>query len=1119
ALKMAFENSGLNHCGIGSVKTNIGHLDAAAGVTGLIKTVLAMKHRAIPPSLHFESPNPKIDFKNSSFYVVDKAKEWEGKKIAGVSSFGIGGTNAHVVVEEAPEMQPAASAKSAHLMVFSAKTGTSLDSWAKEFHPQGNLADIAYTLQNGRKDFKYRGFAVHSNDEAGETFSGEAYDHSNVFMFPGQGSQYVRMGFDLYRSEPLFREELKACFEIYDLEDLVYPADGRDTSEEIAQTAVTQPLLFMFEYALARTMMKLGVQPDMMIGHSIGEYVAACIAGVIDLEDAIKLVVKRGQLIQQLPKGSMLSVMMDENAIQPYLNARLSLAVVNSTGTCVVSGPSEEIAKLQERLLAENISNTLLKTSHAFHSFMMEPAMIEFRKSFTGIQLKSPKIPFISNVTGDFITGEDAVSSDYWVKQLRHTVRFAGGIERLMQKENIVFIEAGPGNSLSNFILKHTAKKDTHKLVNLVRNIRTVVKDDRYFYEALGKLWVLGTAIDFRPLYAGEARRKVSLPAYCYDRIQLDSPEEAVKQESKRPLAEWFYTPVWEKKPTATPFVNQQYFNEWQWIVFTQEHDLFIPADNVITVKKGETVDVSKLDDKPINIIYAWPLTQKGPLSIESCSTQMNENFYPLLDLIRAIGFRKVHLTILTNNSFNITGDDLHFPGNAAYAALVKVLPLEYKDLTCQLIDITEGVTISSILSQIGKERIIALRGLSQWLPSVKPVSLDSYTRNEPLLANEKVYVVLGLGGMGVYMAKYIAENFRSKVVIIHRNALPPKEEWSGQLAVKMNLLQDVKNIHLLQADITDLEAMTAAVHEIENAHGQVNGIIHAAGVIDKGGVLHRRSNQSIAETISSKVTGALIIETLFKNKDLDFFMLFSSLGNELFEEKYGELAYGIANEFLDAYAQCNSGIKNKICINWCDWQEVGMAMKAIDSLFNSDVTRQKEMEQFNAMAIHPREGVDAFARVCNSSLTRVMLYPFDLEKRLQQRDKTLLNYAEFLDKKFRLLTEITDTSFVQVVRSQSVEENVINVWKDYLGHKEISLHDNIFEIGASSLDVVQVKNIFKSQLSIDVPVTAFFEYPTIHAFIKFIKGGEEVAADASGRIDKGRNKLEKLKKLSNVKG
>jgi acyl carrier protein len=304
-------------------------------------------------------------------------------------------------------------------------------------------------------------------------------------------------------------------------------------------------------------------------------------------------------------------------------------------------------------------------------------------------------------------------------------------------------------------------------------------------------------------------------------------------------------------------------------------------------------------------------------------------------------------------------------------------------------------------------------------------------------------------------------------------------------------------------------------VQNIESQYGPINGIIHAAGVIDTGGIIQRRSNKSITESISSKVTGALIIETLFKNKPLDFFMLFSSLGNEFFEEKYGEIGYNIANEFLDAYVQSNSGIQRKICINWCDWQEVGMAMKAIDSLFNSDDSRRSEMEQFNAMAIHPLEGVEAFSKVCNSSLTRVLLYPFDLHKRLQQRDKTLLNYAEFLEKKFSLLTESRDT--IHIVQSKSVEENIINIWKEYLGHKEISLHDNIFELGASSLDVVQVRNILKSSFGIDVPVTALFEYPTIHAFVKFIKGAdEEIApADASTRIDKGRNKLGKLKQLS----
>jgi acyl transferase domain-containing protein/acyl carrier protein len=1189
ALKMVFANSGLQHCGIGSVKTNIGHLDAAAGVTGLIKTALALKHRTIPPSLHFTTPNPKIDFKNSSFYVVDRVKEWKSDelRLAGVSSFGIGGTNAHVVLEEARQTEPTASERSMHLLNFSARTKNSLDKWTNSFaefleNENGHsIADIAYTLQNGRKTFDTRAFIACSTiGEAieklklGDVFfnEGDASAKPIVFMFPGQGSQYVNMGLDLFRTEPLFTEELKACLEIYtsvtgqDLQALLYPANGEDTSNAITQTSITQPLLFIFEYAMARFLMKLGIQPQLMIGHSIGEYVAACIAGVINLKDAIKLVVKRGQLIQQLPRGSMLSVLVNEKDIQPYLNENISLAVVNSSSACVVSGPADAIEALQQQLKSNNISCTLLKTSHAFHSFMMEPALEQFKKSFEGIQLNAPSIPFISNVTGDFISNEDAVSPGYWAKQLRSTVKFAAGLERLMQQDEAVLVEVGPGNSLSNFVIKHAARKDTHKLVSTVRNARVAGKDDQHFYEAIGKLWLSGAAIDFSLLYANETRKKVSLPGYCYDRIKLDTPEETVRvkeetaPEAKRPLTEWFYSPVWEQSPPAVSTVTTEFFSKGQWLVFANEQGLsaaltrYLPVDNLKIIQAGQPLSEEdctglikslQLDDNaPLNIIHAWSLNENhSELSIERCEQQLNNNFYTLLNFIRALGFRKetTHLTVLTNNTYAITGGDLRYPENTAHAALVKILPLEYKNLTCQLIDLsTEHLTggneletvqqIFSIISKNNPEKITALRGQCQWTPAVKQVNPERYTSNNNLLSGGKVYVVLGLGGMGVYMAKYIADTFDSTVIIIHRSPFPPANEWqsimengNGQVAAKVRILHEASThakgqIYLMQGDIADLQSMSTIVHKIEDTHGRISGIIHAAGVIDKGGVVHRRSNKSIADSIESKLKGAIIIDTLFRNKPLDFFMLFSSLGNEFYEEKYGELGYNVANEFLDAYVQAASGIKRKICINWCDWQEVGMAMKAIDALFNADGSRQKEIEQFNATAILPKEGVEAFAKVCNSSLARVLLYPFDLHARLRQRDKTLLNYSAYLEKKFTLLADATaDNNFVPQVKFNSLDENVINIWKEYLGHKEISVHDNIFELGASSLDVVTVRNIFKSSLGIDVPVTALFEYPTIHAFLKFIKGGEaeDNSAEASERIDKGRNKLGKLKKLS----
>jgi acyl transferase domain-containing protein/acyl carrier protein len=1189
ALKMVFGNSGRHHCGIGSVKTNVGHLDAAAGVTGVIKTALALRHRAIPPSLHFESPNPKIDFKNSAFYVVDKLKEWESDsaRLAGVSSFGIGGTNAHVVLEEAPQPEPALTERSMHLLNFSARTKKSLDNWTASFaqfleSTDASIADIAHTLQNGRKTFDARGFIACANiDEAiGKLKSGEVFFNEQdasakpvVFMFPGQGAQYVNMGLGLFNTEPLFRDELKSCFGIYksltgqDLEALLYPANGEDTSEAITQTSVTQPLLFIFEYALARFLMELGIQPQLMIGHSIGEYVAACLAGVIELKDAIRLVVKRGQLIQQLPKGSMLSVQVDEAAIQPYLNQQVSLAVINSSAACVVAGSTGAIEALQQQLKQAGISSTMLKTSHAFHSAMMEPALEAFEKTFDGIQLNAPSIPFISNVTGDFITNEEAVSPAYWVKQLRSTVKFAAGLERLMQQEAAVFVEVGPGNSLSNFVTRHTARKDTHKLVSTVRNARVAGKDEQHFHEAIGRLWLLGASIDFPVLYANEARRKVSLPTYCYDRIQLDTPADvpaaqpATSPEQKRPVAEWFYSPVWELSPPAESIVNTEFFNNGQWLVFTNAQGLpaaltrYLPVDNVKTIQFGQSLSEQdcaallqslQLDENaPLNIIHTWCLTENAnePLTLDRCEQRLEQHFYSLLNFIRALGFRKqaTRLAVLTNNSFEVTGGELLYPENTAHAALVKILPLEYKNLDCQLIDLsTEHLTgnneletaqqIFSILSTNPPNKITALRGASQWVPAVKQVDPGRFARNENLLADGNVYLVLGLGGMGVYMAKHIADSFNATVIIVHRSPFPSPDEWpailengNGQVAAKVRLLHEASlhakgRIQLVQGDIASLESMSAVVAQIENEHGRISGIIHTAGVIDKGGVAHRRSNKSIAESIASKVKGAVIIDTLFKGKELDFFMLFSSLGNEFYEEKYGELGYNIANEFLDAYVQCRSNIKRKIGINWCDWQEVGMAMKAIDALFNGDGSRQKELEQFNAAAILPREGVEAFAKLCNSTLTRVLLYPFDLQARLKQRDKTLLNYAEYLEKKFSLLADAAaDNNFVPLVKFNSLDENIINIWKEYLGHKEISVHDNIFELGASSLDVVTVKNIFKTSLGIDVPVTALFEYPTIHAFLKFIKGTEteDNAAAASERIDKGRDKLGKLKKLS----
>jgi acyl transferase domain-containing protein len=535
-----------NFCALGSVKTNIGHLDTGAGVAGLIKTVLAMQHKMLPPSLHFQTPNPEIDFADSPFYVNHSLAPWKTEDTplrAGVSSFGIGGTNAHVVLEEAPRVEASEESRPSHLLlVLSAKTGSALETATTNLteylkqHSDIELADVAFTLQAGRGNFNHRRMLVCRNLQDAVnalesrapsrvlTLAGQRREPRHVFMFSGQGTQYVNMGLDLYRTQPLFRQQVERCAEILkphlrcDLLDALYPrAEGAAQAvQQLNRTETTQPALFVIEYALARLLMSWGIRPHCMIGHSIGEYVAACLAGVMSLEDALMLVAARGRLMQQTPEGAMLSVQLPENEVQSYLDEQLSLAAVNAPSRCVVSGPVAALEKLQDQLAAKGVGVHRLKTSHAFHSPVMAPLEGPLTKLVKTIKLGQPKIPYLSNVTGTWMRDSEATDPAYWARHMRQPVRFADGLHELVSDPQWIFIEVGPGNSLSTFARQ--SKPAGHTILTSLRPPREEESDVAFLLNMVGRLWLAGGRIDWARLNAHHRHRRVPLPTYPFER-------------------------------------------------------------------------------------------------------------------------------------------------------------------------------------------------------------------------------------------------------------------------------------------------------------------------------------------------------------------------------------------------------------------------------------------------------------------------------------------------------------------------------------------------------------------------------------------------------------------------
>ncbi|MEM7582517.1 MAG: amino acid adenylation domain-containing protein [Acidobacteriota bacterium] len=561
ALRRVFANGDRAHgaepwCALGSVKANVGHLDTAAGVVGLIKTALALKHRVVPPNPTFTAVNPKLSLEDSPFFVSAAARPWElngSPRRAGVSSFGIGGTNAHMVLEEAETTEPVAENghRSPQLLILSAGSRDALDTMTDRLathlrhHPALDLRDVAYTLQTGRRVLEYRRSVCATDLSEAARIFGERdpqglresrerdRDRPVVFLFPGQGSQYAEMGAALYRTQPRFAhwidrgaEQLEPLLG-FDLRSLLLKAGGdrRPADERLAQTAVAQPALFVIEHALAQLWMSWGIEPEAMLGHSLGEYVAATVAGVFEPEDALRLVALRGRLMQAQPEGRMLSVRLGEDEIRTRLTDDLELAAVNNPTSCVVAGPPEAFTALEERLAAEGIEHRALHTSHAFHSRSMEPVLEPFRDALRKTSLEPPRLPYVSNITGTWIRPEEACDPEYWARHLRHTVRFSNGVATLLEQPARVLLEVGPGRALSTLARRRDLPAP-RAIATSMPPASDRGTDELVLSTALADLWLCGVDVRWGAIHRG---RRVALPLYSFDRHRcwIEAPERA----------------------------------------------------------------------------------------------------------------------------------------------------------------------------------------------------------------------------------------------------------------------------------------------------------------------------------------------------------------------------------------------------------------------------------------------------------------------------------------------------------------------------------------------------------------------------------------------------------------
>jgi phthiocerol/phenolphthiocerol synthesis type-I polyketide synthase E len=1034
-----------NYCAIGSVKTNIGHLDAAAGVAGLIKTVLALKHQQLPPSLHYEQANPNIEFAGSPFYVNGKLQEWERgeeRRRAGVSSFGVGGTNAHVIVEEWEEESKGSAGREWEVVVMSGKDEQGLEEvrgqlveYLKKEESAG-LEEVSYTLKVGRKGLEERVAvigrskvevidALASGDE-GRMYRGKAAGEGRpvVFMFPGGGSQYAGMGEGIYRSEKLFREQVDLCAEIlephlgYDLRSYLYPTEARKevVSELIKETSVALPALFVVEYALAKLWIAWGVHPEGMIGHSLGEYVAACLAGVFSLEDALSLVVLRGRLLERLPGGVMFSLPLSSVEVLPLTDERLSIAAINGPDQCVISGPINAMEGLASTLTARNIEFRRLQINTASHSPMVAPILQEFTASVAKLRLQAPVIPYLSNVTGTWAT-EAVTDPNYWARHLRETVRFGEGVSELMADPDRVLLEVGPGHTLSTLARLQKNKSLQQIVLSSMRHPYDKQPDMGFLLTALGRLWVGGVEVDWEGYYQGQKRRRVALPTYPFrrQRYWIEAGEghrakpQAAATGKRADVGEWFYVPIWKSASApAAPDAERA----GRWLIFEDEEGIGAglarrreaAGGEVIRVRGGARyaklgegdyeIDIQRQEDyaaviremrsagKPVaevvHLLGVGKLEGEGEAKFRAGARR---GYYSVLKLMQGLmqeleEGEEVGVSVVTSGMQEVESWEEGEAEKAVVVGCSRVMRQEREGVRSRSIDFVmrgEEGEARRIVEQLekeiegGKEEEVAYRGAKRWVKSYEQVKLEG--KGERELRLNGVYMITGgLGRIGLMLAGYLAKEFKARIILVGRSEFPKVNRWEEwikekgeeeEISKKIKKLQEMQKeggeVEIKRADVSNEEAMQRVVEEVYEQYGRIDGVIHAAGAAGEKVVrLIADLDGEISESqFRAKVYGAYVLERVLQGRQIDFCLLFSSNASIL--GGIGLLGYSAANLFMDAFAAngCKRDGNDWISANWDGWLVGDEA--GLSGAFKTS------LDQF---AMTPAESLEAFKRV-----------------------------------------------------------------------------------------------------------------------------------------------------------
>lgn len=1132
-------------CGIGSVKSNFGHLSCAAGIAGLIKTVLAIEHGAIPPTVHYNSPNPAINLAASPFYVTTSLRRWERNGVprrAGVSSFGVGGTNAHVVLEEAPPREAPMDKRPHQLLIISARSEVALDQATSNLgnhlqaHPEVDLADVAFTLQAGRRFFQHRRALVVQSEERTETiaaltdpanlgaFIAGDDDRPVVFMFPGQGSQYVGMAAGLYASEPIVHKAINDCARLLkpalkaDLRRILYPAQRRRKSaaETLKDTKFAQPALFTIGYALAKLWMSWGIQPAAMIGHSVGEYVAATLAGVMTLEDAVALIARRGQLISALPRGAMLAVMAPaENALR-FVNGEISMAAINAPGLCVLSGTNEAIQNAEAALAVESIPTRRLHTSHAFHSAMMDSILPEFEDHVARFKLSAPALPFVASLTGKWADGA-VTQPGYWSAQLRSTVRFADGIQTVTQGnspagKNAIYLEAGPGSTLSTFV-SETAKRDGKRPICLATlpGADSRRPDTETILRSLGQFWANGVSVDWEAFHGAERRRRVSLPTYPFERQSYwigPLPDASAAEEPARDTSTWFYKPLWRETPLddALPVSLASrrvlVLDEQMGLGTAVVDRLAALGAHPISVRQGNTFECVSEVEYVINprepddftrlaagvcsaasrlagVIDCWTATTTtGDTDLDSSAIV---TLLAPMRMAHALSkqpvVRPLPIVFAARGTARVLGDEVLDPNRALGMGAARVIPQEHPGLRIAHVDVDGDPTVlaEGLIAEFAAgvpEPGLVLRDKRRFAEEFEPVTIGSIEAPKDLPEKPVVMITGGLGHMGMSLAEGVFEHLNARLVLIGRNPLPAANQWASESedrtipAASRALFGRLARMHaqreevlVLNANLNDAAQVNTAVDAAIERFGTIDLVVHGAARIDAAAfaAIADTGMDVVEAQFSPKLRGLGYLIEAMKGREPRRWVLHSSISTVL-----GGLGLGVyagANAVLDVLAL--RGGDKWLSIDWDAWDNAAEAQRvAIPT------------------AIRPPDGRDVFLRLLGYACEPRMLVATNLRERLA----AWVRHGDPSPTSGNGVTRHPRPNLVTayVEPRTETERRLAEIWGSQLGLTSVGTHDRFFDLGGHSLLAAQIASEIGDRFQIDLPVLKLFQAPTV---------------------------------------